>query len=110
MIAALRGTRASRRSRERRSAIAAIVGLRREAARKISAMVRRTAETATARFRGDTAGGSAKTRRMTSSPATLRRVIRARVTFVREPKEMPYGIEALMRDDAGNFYSLTQRR
>lgn len=32
------------------------------------------------------------------------------VTFVREPKEMPYGIEALMRDDSGNFYSLTQRR
>ena len=32
------------------------------------------------------------------------------VQFVREPKEMPYGIEALMRDDSGNFYSLTQRR
>ena len=32
------------------------------------------------------------------------------VTFVREPKEMPYGIEALMQDDSGNFYSLTQRR
>ena len=32
------------------------------------------------------------------------------VAFVREPKEMPYGIEALMRDDSGNFYSLTQRR
>ena len=32
------------------------------------------------------------------------------VTFVREPKEMPYGIEALMRDDSGNFYSLTQPR
>ena len=32
------------------------------------------------------------------------------VEFVREPKEMPYGIEALMRDDSGNFYSMTQRR
>jgi predicted enzyme related to lactoylglutathione lyase len=32
------------------------------------------------------------------------------VQFVREPKEMPYGIEALMRDDSGNFFSLTQRR
>ena len=32
------------------------------------------------------------------------------VMFVREPKEMPYGIEALMRDDSGNFFSLTQRR
>jgi len=32
------------------------------------------------------------------------------VVFVREPKEMPYGIEALMRDDSGNLFSLTQRR
>jgi len=32
------------------------------------------------------------------------------VEFIREPKEMPYGIEALMRDDSGNFYSFTQRR
>jgi catechol 2,3-dioxygenase-like lactoylglutathione lyase family enzyme len=31
------------------------------------------------------------------------------VQFTREPKEMPYGVEALMRDDSGNFYSLTQR-
>jgi catechol 2,3-dioxygenase-like lactoylglutathione lyase family enzyme len=30
------------------------------------------------------------------------------VQFVRGPKELPYGIEALMRDDSGNFYSLTQ--
>jgi predicted enzyme related to lactoylglutathione lyase len=32
------------------------------------------------------------------------------VQFAREPKEMPYGIEALFRDDSGNFYSLTQHR
>ena len=32
------------------------------------------------------------------------------VDFVREPKEMPYGIEALFRDDSGNFFSLCQRR
>jgi uncharacterized glyoxalase superfamily protein PhnB len=32
------------------------------------------------------------------------------VEFVREPKEMPYGVEALLRDDSNNFYSLTQRR
>ena len=32
------------------------------------------------------------------------------VQFAREPKEMPYGTEALMRDDSGNFFSLTQRR
>jgi predicted enzyme related to lactoylglutathione lyase len=31
------------------------------------------------------------------------------VTFAREPKEMPYGVEALMRDDSNNFYSMTQR-
>ena len=32
------------------------------------------------------------------------------VTFVREPKEMPYGIEALFRDDSNNMFVLVQRR
>jgi predicted enzyme related to lactoylglutathione lyase len=32
------------------------------------------------------------------------------VQFASPPKEMPYGTEALFRDDSGNFYSLTQRR
>jgi predicted enzyme related to lactoylglutathione lyase len=32
------------------------------------------------------------------------------VEFSREPKEMPYGIEAVFKDDSGNFWSLTQRR
>jgi predicted enzyme related to lactoylglutathione lyase len=32
------------------------------------------------------------------------------VTFSSEPKEMPYGIEAVFRDDSGNFFSLTQRK
>jgi predicted enzyme related to lactoylglutathione lyase len=32
------------------------------------------------------------------------------VKFDSEPKEMPYGVEAVMRDDSGNFFSLTQRR
>ncbi|MEZ4364171.1 MAG: VOC family protein [Kofleriaceae bacterium] len=32
------------------------------------------------------------------------------VTFVSEPKEMPYGVEAVFRDDSGNFFSLTQRK
>ena len=37
--------------------------------------------------------------------------LRARdVDFVREPKEMPYGVEALFRDDSGNSFSLTQHR
>jgi catechol 2,3-dioxygenase-like lactoylglutathione lyase family enzyme len=30
------------------------------------------------------------------------------VTFVSEPAERPYGIEAMMRDDSGNLISLTQ--
>lgn len=32
------------------------------------------------------------------------------VEFLREPKEMPYGIEALFRDDSGNYFSMTQHR
>lgn len=32
------------------------------------------------------------------------------VEFKSEPKEMPYGIEAVFNDDSGNFWSLTQRR
>jgi predicted enzyme related to lactoylglutathione lyase len=32
------------------------------------------------------------------------------VKFESEPKEMPYGIEAVFRDDSGNFFSLTQRK
>ena len=31
------------------------------------------------------------------------------VTFVQEPAERPYGIEAIFRDDSGNWFSLTQR-
>jgi catechol 2,3-dioxygenase-like lactoylglutathione lyase family enzyme len=32
------------------------------------------------------------------------------VEFVQEPAERPYGVEALFRDDSGNWFSLTQRR
>lgn len=32
------------------------------------------------------------------------------VTFVQEPAERPYGIEAIFRDDSGNWFSLTERR
>jgi catechol 2,3-dioxygenase-like lactoylglutathione lyase family enzyme len=32
------------------------------------------------------------------------------VVFASEPKEMPYGVEAVFRDDSGNFFSLTQRK
>jgi catechol 2,3-dioxygenase-like lactoylglutathione lyase family enzyme len=31
------------------------------------------------------------------------------VEFLQEPQERPYGIEAIFRDDSGNWYSLTQR-
>ncbi|QJS10682.1 VOC family protein [Streptomyces argyrophyllae] len=31
------------------------------------------------------------------------------VEFIQEPKERPYGIEAIFRDDSGNWYSLTER-
>jgi catechol 2,3-dioxygenase-like lactoylglutathione lyase family enzyme len=30
------------------------------------------------------------------------------VTFQQEPSERPYGIEAVFRDDSGNWFSLTQ--
>ena len=31
------------------------------------------------------------------------------VEFLQEPKERPYGIEAIFRDDSGNWFSFTQR-
>jgi hypothetical protein len=31
------------------------------------------------------------------------------VEFTQEPAERPYGVEALMRDDSGNWFSFTQR-
>ena len=30
------------------------------------------------------------------------------MTFLQEPAERPYGIEALFRDDSGNWFGLTQ--
>lgn len=32
------------------------------------------------------------------------------VEFLQAPTERPYGIEALLKDDSGNWFSLTQRR
>jgi len=32
------------------------------------------------------------------------------VEFIQEPAERPYGIEALLRDDSGNWYSFTQHK
>ncbi|RBQ15699.1 VOC family protein [Spongiactinospora rosea] len=31
------------------------------------------------------------------------------VTFLQEPQKRPYGIEAIFRDDSGNWFSLTQQ-
>jgi catechol 2,3-dioxygenase-like lactoylglutathione lyase family enzyme len=31
------------------------------------------------------------------------------VVFIQEPAERPYGVEALLRDDSGNWFSLMQR-
>jgi hypothetical protein len=31
------------------------------------------------------------------------------VDFTQPPAERPYGVEAVMRDDSGNWYSFTQR-
>ena len=32
------------------------------------------------------------------------------VEFAQPPSERPYGIEALLKDDSGNWFSMTQRR
>jgi len=32
------------------------------------------------------------------------------VTFLQEPQERPYGIEAVLRDDSGTWFSLTEPR
>jgi catechol 2,3-dioxygenase-like lactoylglutathione lyase family enzyme len=32
------------------------------------------------------------------------------VEFTQEPSDRPYGVEAVMRDDSGNWYSFTQRK
>jgi len=32
------------------------------------------------------------------------------VIFIEEPAERPYGVEAVFRDDSGNWFSLTERK
>jgi catechol 2,3-dioxygenase-like lactoylglutathione lyase family enzyme len=41
--------------------------------------------------------------------ATHAELNRAGVRFLSEPTERPYGIEATLRDNSGNWFSLTQR-
>jgi catechol 2,3-dioxygenase-like lactoylglutathione lyase family enzyme len=40
---------------------------------------------------------------------TYRELSARGVTFLQEPAERPYGIEAVFRDDSGNWFSLTER-
>jgi catechol 2,3-dioxygenase-like lactoylglutathione lyase family enzyme len=42
--------------------------------------------------------------------ATHQALVKKGVTFLREPTEQPYGVEAVFRDDSGNWFSLTERR
>jgi catechol 2,3-dioxygenase-like lactoylglutathione lyase family enzyme len=41
---------------------------------------------------------------------TFRELSERGVTFLSEPAERPYGVEAVFRDDSGNWFSLTQPR
>jgi catechol 2,3-dioxygenase-like lactoylglutathione lyase family enzyme len=56
--------------------------------------------------KGSMAGGVIET---DDCRATFRDLKGKGVTFLQEPVERPYGIEALFRDDSGNWFSLTQR-
>lgn len=40
--------------------------------------------------------------------ATFQEYSQRGVEFIQEPTERPYGIEAVFRDDSGNWFSLTQ--
>lgn len=41
--------------------------------------------------------------------ATYRELSARGVEFIQKPENRPYGIEAIFRDDSGNWFSLTQR-
>jgi predicted enzyme related to lactoylglutathione lyase len=57
--------------------------------------------------KGSMAGGVIET---DNCRATYQELKARGVTFLQEPAERPYGIEALLRDDSGSWFSLTQRR
>jgi catechol 2,3-dioxygenase-like lactoylglutathione lyase family enzyme len=42
--------------------------------------------------------------------ATYAELVERGVTFLQEPADRPYGVEALFRDDSGNWFSLTQSK
>ncbi|MGA9774650.1 MAG: VOC family protein [Candidatus Dormiibacterota bacterium] len=37
-------------------------------------------------------------------------LVRRGVQFIQEPADRPYGVEAVLRDESGNWYSFTERR
>jgi catechol 2,3-dioxygenase-like lactoylglutathione lyase family enzyme len=41
---------------------------------------------------------------------TYRELSERGVMFIQEPAERPYGVEAILRDDSGNWFSLTEPR
>ncbi|HTE50851.1 MAG TPA: VOC family protein [Kofleriaceae bacterium] len=41
---------------------------------------------------------------------TYEELVARGVEFAQPPTERPYGIEALLKDDSGNWFSMTQRR
>jgi predicted enzyme related to lactoylglutathione lyase len=41
--------------------------------------------------------------------ATIAELERRGVTILQQPTERPYGLEALIRDDSGNWFSVSQR-
>src|SRR6266542_1084020 len=44
------------------------------------------------------------------SAAMVKGLVAKGVTFLQEPAERPYGIEAVFRDNSGNWFSLTEHR
>ena len=56
--------------------------------------------------KGSMAGGVTETDDCRRTTAELKA---KGVTILQEPAERPYGVEALFRDDSGNWFSLTQR-
>jgi predicted enzyme related to lactoylglutathione lyase len=65
---------------------------------------------AAGQLRSLVAGGSIGAGVMTTADCrqTYRELRAKGVTFLSEPAERPYGIEAMMRDDSGNMISLVQ--
>jgi predicted enzyme related to lactoylglutathione lyase len=45
----------------------------------------------------------------TDCRADYRELVERGVEFTQPPEERPYGIEAILRDDSGNWFSFTQR-